>query len=201
MAEAFQATAAVKDFFAVVIPGRPIVTAFQPVDETKMVCTIPAPGQITTLAVSFAIALPPGAGIGVYYSDPAGQEWNYLGSLLASSPTAFFRAAWNGLLPPETPYIHLMLALESETDLAERVTADQVEETKTLDSVRGIAQDLYTYMTSFAQPNDPQTMAAAAAQAANGEVLVIPASFIDRWMAKFADKHRKNPFFWMNKTD
>jgi hypothetical protein len=187
-------SADLKPPFAVLIPGRPMITDLVALDEARMVCTVPEPDGITQLAVSANVPVPDGTGISVYYAGPDGAEWNYLGHITPAAPTAFFRAPWNGtgVLPTGSPCVHIMLSLESARDIADKVTADQVEEARSLDSVRGIAQDLYTYMTSYAQPAD------RAAAAMSTDVMIIPTNFIDRWIGKFSEKHRKQPFFWMN---
>lgn len=63
------------------------------------------------------------------------------------------------------------------------MTADQVEEKKTIDSVKAIANDLYHYMNSFSQQVEQV-----------GEYIMIPTNCVDKWINKFQEKHRKSTY-------
>ena len=182
--------------FACLVPGRPIVTEFTPIDNQKLICTLPQPMQITQFAISLLRPeIPPGMGVGIFYASAQG-DWAYVGQVSIENPTQFFRAPWASGDPQlSAPGASVMigLMLESEAKLKEYVTSDQVLESKTVDSVRGIAKDLYKFIASFSQ--DPRKVKPSS------ECLVVPAKVIDKWLAKFEDKHLKKPFFWMEQRD
>jgi len=178
--------------FALVIAGRPLDTNFQLIDSAKMMIVVPRP----TLVAEFTIALlqpniPPDQSVAVYWSLSAATEWNYIGPVNVQHPTAAFRAPWHGRIRHDEPVVRLGLAIESTAFLATLPTNDGKEAELALDSAKGIATDLYQYMTSFAQ--------SARMNGLNGDVLVIPTDCIDQWYKKFVAKHNREPFFWMRK--
>lgn len=166
--------------FACIVPGRPLMAEFETVSETKLVIRLDHPAQITNFVITLLQPhIQPNFGVGVYYITPDSPEWNYVGCISLASPSGFFRAPWNVCNSPaqiQYPFVHIGLALQPLTELEEKITSDQIAESKTFDNARAIATDLYTFIQSFSH---------------------IPNNVIDRWMQKFEEKHRREPFFWM----
>jgi len=182
--------------FALIIPGRPLDTNFQPVDAKKLMAVIPQPAAVHEFTIALLHpALPPDAGVAVYYTvpglPPPFSEWQYVGPVSLSHPTAAFRAPWHGKIPPETPLVQLGLSVESASLLSTLQSSDAKEEDLAMDSAKGIAQDLHHFMASFAQSTGKFGI--------KEDVLVIPTDAVDRWFIKFQAKHKREPFFWMRK--
>lgn len=166
----------VSEIFGIVIPGRPIITNFKYIGDGKLITQVEYPSQIQQFAATlFKPSLPDGCDAGIYYIQPDAQ-WNYIGKISHSSPTAFFRASWDDQVLQNYPFILIGILMAPSTTFNNLVTADQISEVRTFDSARAIATDLYTYITSFS---------------------VIPNDVIDRWMKRFEEKHRRQPFFWL----
>ena len=87
--------------------------------------------------------------------------------------------------------MQLGLSVEPASVLASLQTSDAKEEDLALDSAKGIAQDLHNFMSSFAQSTGKFGV--------KEDVLVIPTDCVDRWLVKFAAKHKREPFFWVKK--
>ena len=90
--------------FALVIAGRPLDTNFQPVDAKKLMAVIPQPAAVHEFTIALLQpALPPDQAVAVYYSVPGlpapFSEWQYVGSVSLSNPTAAFRAPWHSKIP------------------------------------------------------------------------------------------------------
>lgn len=82
--------------FGVVIPGRPLVTDFQPIDSTKAVSVLEQPATVTELTFFLlpSTPIPPGCGAILYYSLPPFQTWVLIGSVDPSKPSGIFRTGW-----------------------------------------------------------------------------------------------------------
>ena len=132
-------------------------------------------------------------GIGVYFNipnHPVYKDWQYIGPVLLTHPTASFRAPWYNQIDPLTPAVQMGLSVEAAAHLATLQISDQTESERALDSARGIAKHLYDFMSSYAQSGKVT---------GQGDVLIVPTDCIDRWYKKFEDKHRREPFFWLRK--
>jgi len=165
-------------------------TEFEEIESGKMVCLIPDAAGIKEICVSLLRPeIPEGFGIGVFYTTD-GENWNYLGRLSLESPSAFYRAAWNTDQCEQVGDVQLGLSLEPLETLSALVTADQVEEQKTVDSATFIARDLHKYLTSFARTVPEGT--------GYKDVIMVPANTVDKWLERFAEKHNRTPFFWLN---
>jgi hypothetical protein len=90
------------------------------------------------------------------------------------------------------PKVMIGVAVEPLHILATKQPSDPIEEEKSTDMARGIAQDLYNFITSYTQKT--QNFANL------GNVLVLPPNICTTWFKKFCTKHKHNPFFWMKKN-
>jgi hypothetical protein len=100
--------------FGVVAPGRPILTEFQPISETKAIVVIEQPFLVTELTF-FLLSpnvCPIGYGAILYYSTDQ-INWELLGSVSNSKPSGIFRTGWStkeelvGI-----PFVYLGVSLE-----------------------------------------------------------------------------------------
>lgn len=189
---AFSSSVVSSSPFALIIPGRLVDTSFRAIDPKKMVLTLSQPALVQEFTVAMLQpAVPQGLGVAVYYSLPPFTGWDYVGPLSLDYPTAVFRAPWREKIPADTPAVQIGLSVEEISSLKQMQPADQKEEERTLESAKGIAQDLYTFMASFAQSTGNAKQF--------GGMLVIPTNCIDKWYEKFLAKHKREPYFWLKK--
>jgi hypothetical protein len=169
--------------FGLLIPGRPVSTAFTQASPTQYAVTIPAPGTVTELAVFLVPgqALPQGYGLAFYFSLPPYAEWSALGTTSPASPSGIFRTGW-----PSTPAVaaapELRLAVSLET--GDAVANLQAATGAGMD--KGIAQllaeDLVTCLGSYAQ-----------VLPGLGERIVLPPQALQAWLGRVAEKTRADP--------
>ena len=82
--------------FGVVCPGRPVITEFHPIDNTKAVAMLENPSLIPeiTFFILPSTPIPVGYGAILYYSIPPFQSWEILGSVSPEKPSGSFRTGW-----------------------------------------------------------------------------------------------------------
>ena len=100
--------------FGVVIPGRPVITEFQPVSESKAVSIIQNPSTVTEITFFLlpTSPCPPGFGAVLYFSiDQA--NWQILGAISPEKPSGTFRTGWpSNEIVYTAPFIYLGVSLE-----------------------------------------------------------------------------------------
>ena len=79
--------------FGIIIPGRPLITEFQPVDATKAITVVEHPSIINEIA--FFLLPTYGYGAILYYSLPPFQNWILIGSIDLQKPSGIFRTNWS----------------------------------------------------------------------------------------------------------
>uniref|UniRef100_A0A7S2TQB2 Hikeshi-like domain-containing protein n=1 Tax=Lotharella oceanica TaxID=641309 RepID=A0A7S2TQB2_9EUKA len=177
-------------FFACVFPGRPVMTEFKRVSQTRFVLNVPKPASLRDFAITMLTpCIPKDAGATIYFSLPPFKDWQYIGSITVHMPSQIFHSPWRGIIPPNTPGLQIGISIEPKKFIENLHPQSQYEEEKKLiSSVQGIAQDVYKFLSSFAKtiPN-------------RGDMLVMPAKCLDQWLKKFEAKHKRDPFFWMKK--
>jgi hypothetical protein len=69
--------------FGVVIPGRPVITEFQVIDEKKCITFIESPSTVTDITFFLLPpgCIPPGYGAILYYAVPPFTNWVLLGCI------------------------------------------------------------------------------------------------------------------------
>lgn len=175
------------DYFIAIVPGRPIIQTFQQIEATRVVCSIPLVNneQLHQFGISLLKPLPEGQGVGVHLcvqkEDSTEFSWQYLGALTNGRVSDFFRiGSVLEDIDPETLgsyQLHIGLNMEALEPLLEQVPAVATfDNQKVLHSARGIAKDLHTYIASFD---------------------TVPNNVIDRWYTRFVDRHRREPYFWL----
>ena len=81
--------------FGVVIPGRPLITEFQPISDTKAIVPIANPNSITEITFFLlpTSPIPPGFGAILYYTIDQ-VHWEILGAISHDKPSGVFRTGW-----------------------------------------------------------------------------------------------------------
>ena len=102
--------------FGVVIPGRPPIFDFQPVDSRKAITIVDHPTVVSEITFFLlpSSPIPPGFGAILYYATPPFQSWEVLGSVSPLKPSGIFRTGWSTkehLIG--CPIIQLGVAIES----------------------------------------------------------------------------------------
>eukprot|EP00808_Paulinella_micropora_P005476 g67588.t1 len=173
------------------IPGRPLKTDFKQVKPNSALMVIAKPAEIREFMFCITKPLPQGQGVALYYALPPFKEWQYIGAVTTTYPTRAFHSPWKHKIPVDTPALQLGIQLEPLETLKDKADADTKEDERTIDSVKGIAKNLYEYMASFSKTGKYANLP--------GDVLVIPTDAVDKWIKKFVEKHRRDPYFWMKK--
>lgn len=119
------------------------------------------------------------------------SDWNFLGFIRTANPTVVFRAPWRSFAEFNAQAVNLLLVVDTEDSFTNIPTNEFKEELDAFESAKAIAKNLYDYMSSFAQ---------STGKFANlGDVIVIPSDCMTKWLKRFEEKHRINPFFWMRR--
>ena len=86
-----------QSLFGVVIPGRPLITDFQPIDNTKAVTIIQQPSLVNEITFFLlpTTPIPIGYGAILYYSIPPFQNWILIGSVDSNKPSGIFKTNWS----------------------------------------------------------------------------------------------------------
>ena len=178
-----------QSLFGVVLPGRPCITQFEVVGNSKAVCTIENPMLFPDL-VFFLLPgtnnIPPGHGALIYYSVTPFTNWILLGSVSPDKPSGSFRTGWTTneeLIGHQ--YIQLGIALErldTIQNLEGRSGGSGVEDRFAI--AHKIAMDLFRFTNSFCE-------------ASQGGMMLVPTSIFDKWMERFEAKYRLDPNFML----
>jgi hypothetical protein len=173
--------------FGVVIPGRPVMTNFMPVDASKCVAELQAPTEVAevTFFMLPTTPIPPGFGAVLYYSAPPFSSWELLGAVSPDKQSGIFRTGWTTKEDMQgCPVVQLGVSIESlETINNLSIAGSGVDDRRSF--AYKIAQDLFEYMASFAQSGAP-----------SGSMLV-PNNIFDQWIQRFDRKYRQDPNFMM----
>ena len=79
--------------FGVVVPGRPLITEFQPISTTKAFVLLENPSLITEITFFLLQPCPVGFGALLYYSTDQ-VNWEVLGSIDGIKPSGIFSTSW-----------------------------------------------------------------------------------------------------------
>lgn len=178
--------------FGVVVPGRPVITEFTPIESTKAVALLPEPSLIPDLTFFLlpTTPVPHGYGAILYYAlPPYFNHWEIIGSISPEKPSGSFRTGWTTTKSEEIsgcPVVQLGVSLEPLETIANlSLTYSGVEER--FEFAHKIALDLFRYMTSFSQSSQPGMM-------------LVPNNVFDSWMKRFEDKYQRDPNFMMKSS-
>jgi len=163
--------------FGLAIPGRPVITAFQPDGQYRWTADVSDPGSVADLCFFLTSQLPQNhLGISVYY-NLAG--WQFIGAVSNSSPTTIMNPGWS--LNPEVsrlPVLRLGIAIEPASEILTKLeTCAQADFRKTF--ARKVALNLFRFLESF-------------------NIQGFPVAALDKWFLKFEDKFKRDPNFVLN---
>lgn len=173
--------------FGVVAAGRPVMTEFQTIDQSKAVTWLQDPTSIAELTFFLlpTTPVPQGHGALLYYSTPPNFDaWELLGAISPDKPSGVFRTGWptnEGLVG--CPCIQLGVSLEPLSTLQNlNIGGSGVEDRFAF--AQKIANDLFQFMSSFSSSSQPGMM-------------VVPTTIFDTWFERFERKYRLDPNFFL----
>jgi len=174
--------------FGVVVPGRPLITEFQPIDETKAISILEHPLSVAEITFFLlpTTPVPPGYWAVLYYAVPPFDKWQILGAISPDKPSGTFRTGWS--TKEDMIGVHMVqlgVALEPfETIQNLQLVMSGVEDRFAF--AHKIALDLFHYMASFSTPTP-----------SSSDMMVVPTNIFDRWMERFERKYSQDPNFMM----
>ena len=126
-------------------------------------------------------------GLGCHVASAPFEKWHYLGAISNSAPSVVFkpRFVWSAADAVPTR-VQFGVSLESEASLAQ--TPPEKVSAEVLETGRRIGQDVYTYVTSFAE--HIRTM--------EGETkMQLPSNILEKWLARFTEKCSRRGLDWL----
>ncbi|CAG9319970.1 unnamed protein product [Blepharisma stoltei] len=176
-----------KNMFGIIIPGQPVIYNFTQISETQWTIDLPSPGLINNLTFFLASPLPEGYAAALSYSIPPFATIEFLGAIANERPSDIIHTAWS--FNPSinsSSLIKLLISVELISNIAGLV------ENKANSDIRQqyakkVALNLYRFMESFNKNTDM-----------NQGMLVLPADVLDKWLIRFDQKFRLDPYFVLN---
>ena len=199
------------NFMGLLIPGYPVRTDFQAIDQGKCVLTLSCPGDLKAPLASVTeiglflmpnAPLPEGHGVLCYWQitaalaqpgqAPAATGYELLGPMTPGKPSVIFQTGWAE---------HEQVVEISSTGVPVQVTfAISVEPVGSIENItpkpetrlfvaQKVAMDLFKYLQSFdSGTGGPGNM-------------VVPNNIFDRWLQRFESKFRRDPNFFLRSKD
>jgi hypothetical protein len=171
------------------VPGRPLITEFQPVSDSKAVVALEYPTMITEITFFLLPTSPVPIGYGaiLYYSVDQ-VHWELLGAISPEKPSGIFRTGWpTNEEVVKYPVVYLGVSLEPMTTV-ENLTITTSGYEDRFNFAHKIALDLFQFMTSFASSSSPAGM------------MVVPTGIFDKWFERFERKYRLDPNFMLKQN-
>ena len=161
--------------FGIVAPGRPIVSDFTLVSQTRAVCILEDPKNVTELAFFQTGPIPEGFGAALHFSVPPFTSWEIIGAIGPGKPSGIFRTGFRVREDVFShPAVELGISLEPLSALENlEISAAGVEDR--ISTANKIAMDLFNYMSSFCKDS-------------TGDTLVVPKNVFSEWMHRFERK-------------
>eukprot|EP00823_Brevimastigomonas_motovehiculus_P001213 TRINITY_DN11732_c0_g1_i1.p1 TRINITY_DN11732_c0_g1~~TRINITY_DN11732_c0_g1_i1.p1 ORF type:complete len:240 (-),score=84.69 TRINITY_DN11732_c0_g1_i1:24-743(-) len=178
------------DVFALLVPGRPLTSAFKVVDKKKMTIVVDNPVTVLEFGLSLLkpSVIPKDYAIAVYYSLSPFKDWAYLGKLNPESPSKIFRSPWSGKISSSTTSLQLGVSIEPKAFFTNLQDSETKELDASVENAQGIANDLFSFMASFSKPGT--------AFGLSKDLIIVPANILSQWMSKFLAKAKYQPYFW-----
>lgn len=175
--------------FSCFVPGGKCfgAEAFEQVAENRWVVTLEAPEPINELACFISQPLSEGIALGCHIASAPFEAWHYLGAVTNHAPSAVFKTRYVWSAADAVPtHVKFGVSLEPEAGLAQ-VAAERVS-AEVLEAGRRIGQDLYNYLSSFAETVNVL-----------GETKIqMPQNVLERWLQRFHDKCRMKGLDWLS---
>jgi len=185
-----QMAAVNSDTIALVCPGQPLVFEWRQLEATKLATEVRGKIQEIQEICFFLLPnvnLPFQTGAALHFNVPGSEEWTFLGHLDNEKKSAIIRTGWE-YLDEHVMSINLGISLEPQ-DVVRNIeqTSKANQESKRFGFAMKLAQDLNNFVMSFVK-NVP----------GQGEVIVLPTDAMQKWMARFESKYKRNPDFIFN---
>jgi len=173
--------------FGVVAIGRPVLTEFTALDQTKAVTWLENPTAVAELTFFLlpSTPVPPGHGAILYYAAPPSFDaWVLLGAISPEKPSGIFRTGWpsNEALVG-CPCVQLGVALEPISTI-QNLSVERSGVDDRFYFAHKIAKNLFDYMASFSSTSQPGMM-------------LVPTSVFDSWLQRFERKYQIDPNFFL----
>lgn len=175
--------------FTIILPGQAPITNFQ-CDNGIYHTDIVNPHTVANVCLTLTCEMPCNMALALYYSQPPYTELQYLGAVSNARPSDIFSTGFP--LRPEIsglPTVKLCLRPQTFDEIKELVVASDGKKEYT----KLVAQNLYNYMMSY-------NKSGLLVNGVEGEYLVIPANFLDKWLEKFEAKYARDPNFMLKTT-
>ncbi|ETO07139.1 hypothetical protein RFI_30252 [Reticulomyxa filosa] len=183
----------VKNVFCVMVPGRPVNTTCLQISPTRCIMDIPKPGECKYFGISIIDpkTIPKNKGFIIYYSLPPFNEWSFIGTLHLKSPTQMMESPWMVFKKITVcPMCKIGIELKDITFVQSLEVKEETEHSKNKfiatineEFALKVAKDLYNYLSSYVKTSP------------NGEMMVCPASCLEKWHEKFKEKYVLDPKF------
>ena len=179
--------------FCCVVPGQPVVTsqAFKQVAANRWSVELSSPTPINEVVAFITEPLPADQALCCHIASAPfdSASWHYLGSISSAMPSASYktRYVWSArdAVPTVVQFgVEIQPVSQSAAVPPEKVSAEVLE------AGRRIGQDLYQYVSSFA----------SSVRTASGEAIQLPANVLDKWLARFNDRCRRDGLDWLAST-
>ena len=218
--------------FVLLVPGRHVIDELEVIDSSSCGIDIEFPQTISEIVLSLlpTSPVPEGCGAVLYYSLPPYDENNtldnfqVLGAVTWEKPSGIFRTAFNTLENiASLASVRFIINIESEESIKNLELENYGVEERVF-FAKKIAENLFSFMTSFSQPlqnflashnatgnflggssyssnggfhQGINTMGHSSVQNGNEELMVIPTNILDKWLTKFENKFRLDPNFYL----
>ena len=172
--------------FGLVIPGRTFVSpaSFTQVAEARCTVMLEQPQTISEITFFLTDALPEGLGAIMHFSVAPFTNWEILGAIGPGKPSGVFRTGFSLRQDiVSQSVVQIGISIEPLHTLENLNIASFGVEDR-LSIATKVAQDLWNYMTSFAESSKPGHM-------------LVPNTAFDSWMARFERKSKIDPNFFM----
>lgn len=174
----------VSNVVGLLVAGRPVQTAFAALSPTRLVASVPNPADVRELSLFLlpGFALPPGSALVIYAStNPTAGAWTVLGGLTADRPSATFVTRWAANRDvAAAPAVAVGVSVEPAAAAADAMAAAaEAAAGERLGVAQLVARDVSNFLGSF-----------ATVVPSLGERIVVPASALTAWLAKFEEKLR-----------
>ena len=169
-----------------VIPGRPFVSpaAFTQVAEARCMVVLEQPQSISEITFFLTDALPEGLGAIMHFSVAPFMNWEILGAIGPGKPSGVFRTGFSLREDMASQsVVQIGISFEPLTTL-ENLNIATIGVEDRLSIATKVAQDLWNYMTSFADSSKPGHM-------------LVPTTAFDSWMSRFERKSKIDPNFFL----
>jgi len=173
--------------FGIIIPGQPPISNFTQISETQWTLDLPSPSQINNITFYLQSPLPEGYAAALSYSKPPFQAIEFLGAIANERASDIFHTAWS--FNPELQGVEVVKLLVSVEVISsiESLVVDKANNDIRQQYAKKVALNLYRFMESFNRNTEPQN-----------EVLILPCDVLDKWLSKFDQKFKMDPYFVLN---